>query len=71
MYYYRCTVACCWVMERRNTMRKDQKIQGGKISFIKARKETGMVVSVESETLGCIKLILRSKFKHIPNKFLL
>lgn len=65
---------CCLLLgygKEKHNEERPVKIQGGKISFIKARKETGMVVSVESETLGCIKLILRSKFKHIPNKFLL
>lgn len=41
------------------------------MAFIKARKETGLVSTVEGEAEGCTKLILRSKFKHIPNKCLL
>lgn len=41
------------------------------MALIKARKETGLVVTVEGEAEGCTKLILRSKFKRIPNKYLL
>lgn len=41
------------------------------MAFIKARRETGLVVTVDGEAKGCTKLILRSKFKHIPSKCLL
>lgn len=41
------------------------------MAFFKARKKTGLVVTVEGEAEGCIKLIVRSEFKCIPNKCLL